>query len=559
MKKLRRNLHRGLPARVLLAAVILLALTIAQEVLACWNTVISECFDTTPIIICTRWPFARPTTSSGRSWAHVPSNPNFTWGMQNKVYNLTMCGDDHQALWCAGCPSGMDPEFDNYPNNFGSYVTYGPFTLATAQAARMTFYLYNLTEAAHDSIFWGASTTANITAQSANIAGSYSGIMLSGWEPRTMDFTRLHNFTSGDSVSMLGQPVVYVFFYFISDNNGVTNTGSFIDNVTISWDDGGVDIRAGAVNLRRAMDSSIVVTPQRDDSAFAYFNWTTCTGGAGQYAPFHVTGLLDADTLMDTLVANAVAGMNVTLKTPTFFLRAGDHAVHFVCDSHDEVAEVREDNNAANFAYTVSPPNPPPTLIWITPSVDTLFADSLAIIRWSATDTAEQGTIRLYYDTDDHGCNGVYLPPSHPTLNGPDSMIWNVYHFPNNRMYYIYAHVIDSENDTCEYAPWPMIVRHPGGVTPVADAVPTHFFLTQNYPNPFNPTTDIRYGVSQGGKVTLRVFDLLGREQATLVNDQQTPGVYQVPFDGSNLTTGIYLYRLTTPEGSVSRKMMLVK
>jgi hypothetical protein len=120
----------------------------------------------------------------------------------------------------------------------------------------------------------------------------------------------------------------------------------------------------------------------------------------------------------------------------------------------------------------------------------------------------------------------------------------------------------DSENDSCVRAIGPMRTCH--GDCPLAangppTALPEKYFLEQNYPNPFNPITEIRYGLAKSGLVTLRVFDLLGREQARLVNSEQSPGIYSVPFDGSKLSSGLYLYVLTTPEGTLARKMMLLK
>ncbi len=83
--------------------------------------------------------------------------------------------------------------------------------------------------------------------------------------------------------------------------------------------------------------------------------------------------------------------------------------------------------------------------------------------------------------------------------------------------------------------------------------------LFQNYPNPFNPTTTIRYDVARTSAVRLSVFDVLGREVQTLVNETKQPGRYEALFDGKDLASGIYLYRLQT-EGLVqTRKLMLVK
>ncbi|NOX65334.1 MAG: T9SS type A sorting domain-containing protein [Chlorobi bacterium] len=99
------------------------------------------------------------------------------------------------------------------------------------------------------------------------------------------------------------------------------------------------------------------------------------------------------------------------------------------------------------------------------------------------------------------------------------------------------------------------------------DNVPSKFGLEQNYPNPFNPSTKIKYSIanvetrhaSSLRNVTLKVYDILGREVATLVNKQQQPGNYEVEFNASKLTSGIYFYSLRSGEFVQSRKMILLK
>jgi hypothetical protein len=84
-----------------------------------------------------------------------------------------------------------------------------------------------------------------------------------------------------------------------------------------------------------------------------------------------------------------------------------------------------------------------------------------------------------------------------------------------------------------------------------------NFALYQNFPNPFNPTTEIRYGITESDNVHLRVFDVLGRNIATLVNARMEPGTYAVKFDASNLGSGVYYYQLRVG-GLVATKRMLV-
>ncbi len=88
------------------------------------------------------------------------------------------------------------------------------------------------------------------------------------------------------------------------------------------------------------------------------------------------------------------------------------------------------------------------------------------------------------------------------------------------------------------------------------------FKLEQNYPNPFNPATTINYSIpynKKTGNVKLVVFDVLGREVATLVNQKQAPGNYEITFNANNLPSGLYLYKLTAGKFSVTRKMLLLK
>lgn len=88
---------------------------------------------------------------------------------------------------------------------------------------------------------------------------------------------------------------------------------------------------------------------------------------------------------------------------------------------------------------------------------------------------------------------------------------------------------------------------------------PEQYSLEQNYPNPFNPTTSIRYQVSSIAQVTLKVYDILGNEVARLVNEDKPVGSYEVDFDASQLSSGIYLYKLTAGNFIETRKMILIK
>ena len=81
--------------------------------------------------------------------------------------------------------------------------------------------------------------------------------------------------------------------------------------------------------------------------------------------------------------------------------------------------------------------------------------------------------------------------------------------------------------------------------------MPASFELMQNYPNPFNPSTVIGYEISNTTLVSIKVYDLIGREVAVLVNEVKQPGVYRVSFDGEYLASGVYFYKMIAGDFSV--------
>jgi hypothetical protein len=145
---------------------------------------------------------------------------------------------------------------------------------------------------------------------------------------------------------------------------------------------------------------------------------------------------------------------------------------------------------------------------------------------------------------------------------------------------YANAHIC---GDTTEFSALAGYIQQLGSLTPTVegrvlvppvgiraprqgDGIPGAFVLAQNYPNPFNPLTIIKYTIGgirgQGlgvSGVSLVVYDLLGREVAVLVNERKAPGEYDVQFDASNLSSGVYFYRLAAGSFSQTRSMLLVK
>jgi hypothetical protein len=89
--------------------------------------------------------------------------------------------------------------------------------------------------------------------------------------------------------------------------------------------------------------------------------------------------------------------------------------------------------------------------------------------------------------------------------------------------------------------------------------IPTNYSLSQNFPNPFNPETSIRYSIPKQSHVTIKVFDILGREVTTLVNEEKNVGNYEVKFNSKKIASGIYFYRIQAGDFLSTKKMTVLK
>jgi hypothetical protein len=107
-----------------------------------------------------------------------------------------------------------------------------------------------------------------------------------------------------------------------------------------------------------------------------------------------------------------------------------------------------------------------------------------------------------------------------------------------------------------------VMVYNPNGVMEVSEVtniIPNENILYQNFPNPFNPKTAISYKINKKSFVIIKIYDILGKEIAVLVNEQLQPGTYEVSFDASNLPSGLYFYKLTAGDFIAVKKMLMIK
>jgi len=121
----------------------------------------------------------------------------------------------------------------------------------------------------------------------------------------------------------------------------------------------------------------------------------------------------------------------------------------------------------------------------------------------------------------------------------------------------------DSDNGTAVGMCGRILRTTNGGVSFVEEEeiveIPTNFYLNQNYPNPFNPSTKIRYSVPQSSNVVIKVFDILGNEIETLVDEHKQTGTYELTWYAENLPSGVYFYQLKADSFVETKKMVLLK
>ncbi len=133
-----------------------------------------------------------------------------------------------------------------------------------------------------------------------------------------------------------------------------------------------------------------------------------------------------------------------------------------------------------------------------------------------------------------------------------------------NRVENIYRSMNFASSDCIDSTKRPLLVisympNPPTGIVPINESTPAGYDLSQNFPNPFNPVTNIDFDIPVQTFVTLKVFDQIGREVSSLVNESLSPGSYRLQWDGSNFSSGMYFIRLEADSKLITKRMMLTK
>ncbi len=522
-------------------SLLLLMIFIAAPAQAIWRTVLSEHFSASP----TTWPWG--------NWSISPSSPTpYSWGVTTYIYKWN--GWDEQSLWCVGNPPILDPEFDPYPASVNSWAKWGPINLSTAVAARASFWYYSVTEPVQDYFRWGGWGSSQFSMYEYDrVSGNVSPQWLNG----KVDFDSL----AGGTQSLLGDASVWLEFQFVSDADNIRYIGSFIDELTISWDDGLFDLFAELPGLA-ALDSMPVAYPFVGDTLRFSLNWSA--EGTGTTPMFDITCTFDGE-LFYTERRNAEIGnqqiIGINTYTTPWVVTPDSHTVVWVVDAANEIAEAYETNNDTSLAFASQMPNVPPMITVLHPTWgDT--ANNQFLITWEDYDPDDNAYINLYWNFDTLSTQGILIPGAVNISEDDttDSFLWNTSDMTNGT-FWVLALIADGAEYVYDYSDGPLIIDHDWSYQnwlpdPVA---PQTFALESIYPNPFNSSTVIRLAAPRQMPVEVRIFDSRGRLQATLFQGNLPAGYNEITWSPENLPSGLYMIEVQAQGQQFFTKVIYMK
>ncbi len=503
-----------------------------------WNILLNDYFESAPA----NWPWGQ--------WSIRYVNPS--WGIQSTYYNV---GIGNQAVWIMGYPypSQYDPEYDNYPDYFYTYMYWGPFSLAAAEDARCSFQLLNRV-APFDSLWWGACTYGPANYNNYYIGGSDRSVM-NGFELRTYSLSELDS--AGQTISLCGRPTVWIGWFFRADGNGAVNMGSIVDDCILAWDDGMFDLVAMFMDFTTPDSIPYVFDPIAGDTVLFKFQYFTA--GNDTTPEYDLECSLN-DSVIYSERRTSIGETTTTLYSDPWVVEPGDWTIRWVLDTLDEVVESDENNNDIEDSLHVDEPNTPPMIAILTPPAGGATADLSYLVTWVDDDPDDNALIYIFYDDDSLGYNGTILPGGNGIEeNSPgDSLRWNTTNIPNGD-YWIWARIADPYTSNQTYSAGPVMVEHSAVPPDNFTGTPTEFSLEPIYPNPFNATATLTFGVPFKSHLKLEVFNLLGQRVAEVINGDVTPGYHHIQWNPADLPSGVYLVRIIAPDFSQTQKVVLMK
>jgi hypothetical protein len=188
------------------------------------------------------------------------------------------------------------------------------------------------------------------------------------------------------------------------------------------------------------------------------------------------------------------------------------------------------------------------------------YASENARIVWADHPTFPAILYNIYRKINDG--EWEYIASTMDNEYTDEEVFLTCYECPINAVVHYFVKGVDvyeRESEASNEVSAEVIARIPKEQADISSEVIYEYSLSQNYPNPFNPTTKIDYSIKFAGEVTIKVYDVLGNEIATLVNERKEPGIYSVVFNAGTIPSGIYFYKLTSGSFTETKKLLLLK
>ena len=336
----------------------------------------------------------------------------------------------------------------------------------------------------------------------------------------------------------------------VSDVNHLYPTDNNANNVRSNYPFGfvvsGITYNTGGSKLGKDYENATVFEPRdvhKGNVARSLFYFAVKYGNQGGFMSGKMDAALRQWNVSDPVDANEMT-RNTRIKQ---YLNVRNPFI-----DHPELV----DRIKSTFSTIVPLPRPKTASAPVTIKYDTLARNDTTSYYLSIFNYGE-GNASI---NSVSSSNGVFTVESAPTSIAQNSMAYSRIKFrPNANNSTFNGTLTISASDTTIVLNIVGYSNSLSGVTTVSSNVPDKFELSQNFPNPFNPSTKINFAVPYRSFVSLKIFDMNGREVSVLLNQMQNAGTYQYDFNAGNLTSGTYFYKLETADFTQTRKLILVK
>lgn len=543
----------------------------------------------------------------------VQGNPErHVWGLQDYIFNSKVRRDDKQALWCAYTNNNNTnnphwPKEDDYIRDQKAWVWWGPFNMAEMKNCIISYWTYiDLKQYSYDSLSVIVVTEDQLMLDFQSTAAWRSQVAFGhvGWNdvtkksiksthPNKIDQWSRFQFTLDSLLindrwsSYVGkQEDLFVAFVWQTDAYDIQGKGAFIDDIMVVIDDGLFDLLPTALhfgyNVTEDSMKWVGNTPRAGDKIKFSLDWTAL--GAGMIPTFDITCKLNGQVIhTERVTEEALEDTIYTVIAPDYWTAVpGEHSLVWEVDARNEVRETVEVNNKVSVNFTVLW-NPPPVHKILGPFAGgedwiECPADSFLTMAYTVTDSNDFDNLfnMIFFIAED--TTGIAAVPArvwnpdqfvqigmaNDVPPGANEWVWDVgetYKWEQvhvDHVYYLVSVALDSDplNLTVAVGPSKVVILPPQGVRSEPMTLVTGHGISAAFPNPFNSSLTLEYTLTSSEDVVLQMFDLAGREVATLAEGYTAPGRYSASWKPAGLSSGIYIARLKVGNAVYNKKVV---